>query len=112
MDNETMEHYITKIDKYDARINGKNLYIMLSSITLGVVAIYIALQITADEIKFEAPNIYFHIAFTIAFISAITQVISSIVVKAGMKARIEEIKEFFEHHGLSLEDELSKGRSR
>jgi len=110
MKKETQELYIEKVEKYnDISLENKSLF--LSSMLLGVTSLQVISALASgDWGQFDALSLTSLWSAPLMAVSVFSMV-KAIIRKTDAKARIEEIKAFFEHHGLVLEDEIAKGRS-
>ena len=122
MNDEIKEYYVKRVREYSADKSYENRYICLNATLLSIMAVS-AITTTAKfnfAINLDSDNIFPHLplirnmlylpiaGFSITYL---IMLVRGIARKAGFEARIDEIKEFFEQHGLVLEDEMQKGRS-
>ena len=110
MDDKTKDLYIEKVEKYEDLSKEWQL-IVLESIILSMVASSVILY-NKTEVFCNVPLIGLFIGWGIVTVQAIYFLVGAVYEMAEKNARIEEIKEFFTHHGLVLEDEVAKGRSK
>jgi len=109
--NDTKEFCIKQVEKYNEISSLRNRTINLSLTIIGLVAIY-TVFILATGNKLSLPLIFLHIAMSSSLVVGLTLLISSILIKVGMKIKIEEIKDLLAFHGLILEDEVSKSKGK
>ena len=112
MDNNQKEFYIKKVEKYNQDLNLGKRSIILSSLTLAVAGIYILLNIAGMVSEQPLVRYALHISMASVSLGSIVSLITSLAEKAGMEARIDEIKEFFRQNGLDLTNEMANRRNR
>ena len=110
--NETKEFYIKKVEKYNEDLNSLNRNISEATTMLGIGALYVFLNIIGITPEDFIVRLFLHISIGTGVFLSIKFLIIAISKKTGIKIRIEEIEEFFKHHGLTLQDEISKSKGR
>jgi len=112
MSNDTKEFYLKKVEKYNQDLPTAKKQIAVGKVILAIGGIYVLINILGMTSDVPLVRYALHIAMSSASLAGIIALISGIAKKAKIEARIDEIKDFFEQHGLVLEDEVSKGRSK
>ena len=114
MTDKKKEFYVKKVKKYtdikDKEIGNIAVEIILLAL-MATSAITFNRALGSDADVSFMRNI-FNFAFGVVSLSCVIMLVKSIAAKIGAHAKIEEIKEFFEQHGLVLEDEISKSKGK
>jgi len=108
------EFYIKQVDKYTKQLESINRWTTLSIFVTALGSMYFFARYSDALSEHFVLEVNSHIEIVMAsagFINVIG-LIYHIAKKTGIEIRIEEIEEYFEYNGLTLEDEVSKGRSK
>ena len=123
MTKSSKEFYLKSVQKYTKEKNAKKRIIAINAVGLGLTAIAVVISTTigyitaVDVATLDAhPNEVLRHIFASGFFASVGSIyflihlIAGFARKIGLEIRIEEIKAFFAHHGLVLEDEIAKDK--
>ena len=99
MDNEQKEYYIERVESYKDELSDFNMLIVGNIILIGASLLSLAVGILVGS------HSLFEIVRTAGFTIPLAYLF---FVKVGFNARIDEIKELFEYHGLNMDVEIAK----
>ncbi|MCL2360688.1 MAG: hypothetical protein FWC73_02605 [Defluviitaleaceae bacterium] len=120
IDDTTKEFYIETVEKYNTIKDIQTKRVIINKWALGVCVGAIVLSIINGRLS---PGIqYMDVGELmrsllapagggIGLVYFLFKLVDSYAKKIGVEIRIDEIKAFFAHHGLVLEDEIAKGKS-
>ena len=117
MKDSEKELNIRLVNKYSNEIDSQKKKITLDKYGVGLCSLATIIATVAGYDALTELNVEYIILFVTAFISSfggalyfLFSLIQRVGKKSGLDIRIEDIKEFFKHYGLELEDEISKSK--
>ena len=112
MTDKEKEFYIKKVEKHNKDLSSAKLKIAVGTAVIALGAVYVLMNIFGINSENPLVKYALHAGMSFASLGGLIALISGIAEKSGTKASINKIEELFQQHGLVLEDEISKGRSK